>query len=94
MQQGQKNDGGDGMFVDGGGAASANGKLANQSKMARAVYDYISNTPGGSEGLNLYDIASAMGIAPEDCRREAENLMDAGVLYTTVDDDTWAMLEV
>lgn len=98
--------GGDGMFVDGGAGAggggagqqggygNANDRTAGMAPRTKMVYNYMLNAQGGGEGVTVFDMARDTGLAVDDVRRECEGLMDGGVLYTTVDDDTWAMLEV
>ncbi|KAK0629727.1 hypothetical protein B0T17DRAFT_506250 [Bombardia bombarda] len=95
--------GGDSMFVDNGyagtNAAAAgtsgagNEKLAGCTRNARVMYDFINNSPGGNEGLHLNQIASGTGLSVRDVLSAADELLGNGVVYTTIDDETWAILD-
>ncbi|OAQ86963.1 DNA-directed RNA polymerase I subunit RPA1 [Purpureocillium lilacinum] len=99
QQQGQN---GDSMFVDGGagygngataGASLANSKLADCSPAAKKVFNYINDTPGGNEGAHLNVVSSALGMSVRDVLMATEDLLQRGLIYTTVDDETWAILD-
>ncbi|KAM0261702.1 hypothetical protein ACHAQJ_002154 [Trichoderma viride] len=91
---------GDSMFVDGGdGFAGGNGgaqlpsKLSGCSGNAKRVYNYLNDTPGGNDGMHLNNLTGALGLAVRDVLTAADELLGQGLIYTTVDDETWAILE-
>ena len=90
---------GDSMFVDGGagtganGGGAMNGKLSGCSALARKMYTYMSEAPGGNEGIHLNVITNNTGMAVRDVLQGSDELLSQGLIYTTVDDETWAILE-
>lgn len=75
-----------------GGAA---GKLpATASSRARKVYECIANTPQTNEGLHMQVIASSTGMDVNDVLKAGDELQGIGLIYTTVDDHTWALLDI
>ncbi|KAL7796647.1 hypothetical protein V8C37DRAFT_372501 [Trichoderma ceciliae] len=94
------NTNGDSMFVDGGagyGAGSGGvqlpSKLSGCSGNAKKVYNYLNDTPGGNDGMHLNNLTGALGLAVRDVLTAADELLGQGLIYTTVDDETWAILE-
>lgn len=91
--------GGDGMFVDGGNAngggaaAAADSKLAGCSAQARQMFKFINDAPGMNEGVHLNVIATGTGLSSRDVLKASDELLGLGVIYPTVDDETWAILE-
>lgn len=90
--------GGDAMFVEGGGFGGAGGahhtKLSVCSRNAQAMFNLLANSPaGGNEGMHVSLIASGTGMSVSDVVAAAQELSGHGMLYNTVDDDTWAILE-
>ncbi|RKF59626.1 Replication factor A protein 2 [Erysiphe neolycopersici] len=100
---GIKNENGSGMFVDnlqGGtnahGTSMPNGlrKLpANISVTARKVYNLLSCDAQSNEGLHVSLIAQKLNMQVNDAYKAGDELLGAGAIYTTVDDETWAILE-
>jgi hypothetical protein len=93
--------GGDSMFVDGygggvkmeaGGDANS-GKLQGCGPQARKMFNFISNSPGGNEGVHMNVISSGTGMSVRDVLGAADELLGQGLVYTTIDDETWAILE-
>ena len=94
------NAGADSMFVDdagyGGGMnhhAGGATKLGNVSAEAQRLYSYMLQTPGGNEGLHLQVIGKGVGMTTREVLNAADELLGQGVIYTTIDDETWAVLE-
>lgn len=92
--------GGQGMFVDGyggGGAAQQNGggkKLSPKiSQAAKKMYAFLQSSPQNNEGLHAQTIATKMGMPVNDVFKASDELLGEGAIYTTVDDETWAILE-
>lgn len=85
-QNGQTN-GGESMKVDGKELPS------HLSPRARQVYKYLRDSPQSNEGQHVQLIASSMGLQVNDVYRAAEELMEAGLTFTTLDENTWAVLD-
>lgn len=93
---------GDSMFVDGGAGynngdgginPATNSKLANATPNARKMYAFMKNMPGGNEGAHLNVIAQGVNMPIRDVLLAADELLGQGLIYTTVDDETWAILD-
>jgi len=90
---------GDSMFVDGGAGAGAganpatSGKLSGCSTLARRMHTFMNESPGGNEGIHLNVITNSTGMSVRDVLTAADELLGLGLIYTTVDDETWAILE-
>ncbi|KAL4806773.1 hypothetical protein BDV18DRAFT_138187 [Aspergillus unguis] len=74
-----------------GGAAG--GALAGMSPAARRVYNLLKTEPQTNEGLHSQLIAAKLGLPPSDVMRAGEELINAGVIFSTVDEQTWVVLE-
>ncbi|KAK0722176.1 hypothetical protein B0T26DRAFT_800986 [Lasiosphaeria miniovina] len=91
--------GGDSMFADGGnGSSEAAGgghtaRLATVSRNGRTMFNFLHNSPGGNEGLHLNLVAQGTGLSVRDVIGAADELLGNGLVYTTVDDETWAILD-
>ncbi|KAI0447589.1 replication protein A, subunit RPA32 [Xylaria telfairii] len=87
-QQGGGGDG-DSMFVDQGDDARYRGYSAK----ARKMYDYIQRSGNPTEGIHMQVIAREAGMTIQDVMVGAEELLSHGTIYTTMDDETYAILE-
>lgn len=97
--------GGDGMFVEGGnfqdtamgGAGAGSGAVAklggNVSQSAQRLFNHMLSVPGGNEGVHLQVLSSGSGMTSREVLAAADELLGQGVIYPTVDDETWAVLE-
>ena len=90
--------GGDSLFVaqdGGGGAAPAAGgrSMAGLSAGSRKVLTFLNNSPNNNEGTNVHNIAKSLGININEVFKAGDELLGQGIIYTTVDDETWAVLE-
>ena len=95
---GQSNDaGGAGQAQNTNGATGqADGRaaeLASYSKVAQQVYKFLEQTKQGDQGIHQQVIASQLGLNTADVARAGDQLLEGGLIYTTVDDVTWALLE-
>jgi replication factor A2 len=95
---GVKAEGGDGMFVDGYGGGPVNGpptvKISSKiGPVARRVFDLLQSAPQNNEGLHVHNIAQQLSIGVNDVFKAGDELLGEGMIYTTVDDETWAVLE-
>lgn len=91
---------GQGMFVDGGygatnGAPGAVGKKLPPriSPIARKVYEFLQSTPQNNEGLHVHNISHQLNIPANEVFKAGDELLGEGLIYTTLDDETWAVLE-
>jgi replication factor A2 len=79
------------------GAASSseiNGRpLPNMTSLARRLYNALKETPQSNEGLHVQLLASQLQAGVNDIYKAAEELIGIGLIFTTVDDNTWAILE-
>jgi replication factor A2 len=66
--------------------------LPSMSNYARKVYQALKSTDA-NEGLHLQMISSITGMPPGDVGKGAEELLGTGIIFTTVDDQTWALLD-
>ncbi|KAH8629030.1 replication protein A,subunit RPA32 [Alternaria alternata] len=92
-----------------GGAAATNGAggqqqaamggsyggydLGGYNQIAKKVFQYLREAPQSNEGLNQHEIAAKLGIDTAEVARAGDDLLSGGLIYTTVDDQTWAILE-
>lgn len=86
---------GDSMFVDGGGYGTANEiqvKVAACSRTAQRLYNWMAHSPGGNEGLHINVMASGTGLSLREVMSAIEELSTQGVVYCTLDDETFAVL--
>ena len=80
----------------GGTGAATSGKMAVLSRLspaAQKIYQLMSKSNDSNEGLHQQDIAARLGMDSGAAARAGDELLEAGVIYTTVDDHTWAVLE-
>lgn len=94
---GVKAESGTGMFVDSydgaaNGAAPVKKLPAKMSAGARSVHGLLSSAPQ-NEGLHVHSIAAQLGMTSNDVFKAGDELLGEGLIYTTVDDETWAVLE-
>ncbi|KAF2030164.1 replication protein-like protein A 32 kDa subunit, partial [Setomelanomma holmii] len=82
--------------VDGAAQQQAGGgayDLAGYSQVAKKVFHHLRESPQTNEGLHQMEIAAKLGIDTADVARAGDDLLAGGLIYTTVDDQTWAILE-
>ncbi|KAA6407743.1 MAG: replication factor A2 [Lasallia pustulata] len=79
---------------NGADAGTMNGrKMPNVSPGARRVYGALKTTPQNNEGLHVQNIAATLGMQIADVMKAGDELLSHGMIFTTVDDNTWAILE-
>ncbi|KAH8593417.1 hypothetical protein B0O99DRAFT_653274 [Bisporella sp. PMI_857] len=89
----------EGLFVDNnGGATNAQapgGKILSRAvgPAGRAIYKFLAESPQGNEGLHVANIAQALGISQQEVFKGGDELLAEGCIYTTIDDETWAVLD-
>ncbi|KAK2592825.1 Replication factor A protein 2 [Conoideocrella luteorostrata] len=93
---------GDSMFVDGGGYGNemnANGggqvpsKLSGCGALAKKMFTYMNDNQAMNEGFHLNVISTSTGMSTREVLSASDELLGQGLIYTTVDDETWAILE-
>lgn len=95
---------GQGVFVDGGYGGAANGAAAGGapvgkklpprlSATAKRVYEFLQTSPQSNEGLHVHTTSANLGLPVNDVFKAGDELLSEGLIYTTVDDETWAVLE-
>ncbi|OJD15212.1 hypothetical protein AJ78_04511 [Emergomyces pasteurianus Ep9510] len=67
--------------------------LPPMSPLARRLYATMSTTPQSNEGLHVQSLASMMGLPMVEVYKAGEELLSLALIFPTVDDDTWAILE-
>lgn len=85
-----------GIEMNGGsGEGQAGGRQlpAGLSPAARRVYQCLNTADQTNEGLHMHDIASRLGMDLNEVAKGGDELLNHGMVYTTVDDHTWAILD-
>jgi replication factor A2 len=88
-------DGGYGGATNGGGAVGGAGKKlpAKISAVGRKVFNLLQSAPQNNEGLHVQQISTQLSVSMNDVFKAGDELLADGLIYTTVDDETWAVLE-
>ena len=60
---------------------------------AKQVYQTLKSSPQNNEGLHIQNIAALAKMNLADVKKAGDELMNKSLIFTTVDDDTWALLE-
>ena len=83
-----------GVSYGGGGDTTTNeGRMLHVSVAAKRVYQTLNDSPQNNEGLHVQNIAAVAGMNVADVRKAGDELLSHSMIYTTVDDDTWAVLD-
>lgn len=91
-----KAEGGDagGVGYGGGGDTGTIGRpIPNVSQAAKRVYQTLKDSPQNNEGLHVQNIAASVGMNVPDVKKAGDELLSHSMIFTTVDDDTWAVLD-
>lgn len=87
----------EGLFVDQGHSQpqqSAGRTLPGDvSATAKKVFSYLQNSPDANEGIHVNQIAAGLSLPSNEVFKAGDELLGMGVVYTTVDDETWAVLD-
>ncbi|KAL8873994.1 MAG: hypothetical protein Q9174_000619 [Haloplaca sp. 1 TL-2023] len=67
--------------------------MANVSPNARRVYQCIEQSPQSNEGIHVQNIAASLRMSVTDVMKAGDELLTQSRIFTTVDDNTWALLE-
>jgi replication factor A2 len=79
-----------------GGAGEYNEQnkaLASMSPVAKKIYQLLQLEPQDHSGLHMQVIASRLNIPVTEIARAGEEMLGAGLVFSTLDDQTWAVLE-
>jgi replication factor A2 len=71
-----------------GGAAL----LSSLTPTARKVLNCLQTSPQSNEGLHCEDIAARLGMNAAEVGKGGDELLEHGLIYPTVNDETWAIL--
>ncbi|KAK6442545.1 Replication factor A protein 2 [Oleoguttula sp. CCFEE 5521] len=77
-----------------GMSTAASAQLAGVSASARKVFECLRNSPQTNEGLHMQDIAIQVNMDVQAVMKAGEELLGNGVIYTTIDDHTWAIMDM
>jgi replication factor A2 len=61
---------------------------------ARRIHKCLMDTDQGLEGLHMQTIAMQTGLDISEVQKAGDELQGLGLIYTTVDDNTWAILDI
>lgn len=92
-QQNQGQNGADGSYSNGAAAGGQRRLPDGLSNSARRIFQCINTTPQSNEGLHMQDLASRLNIEMAEVGKAGDELLNQGLIYTTVDDQTWAILD-
>ena len=67
--------------------------MPNVSASARKVYTVLKNSPQSNEGLHVQNVAANLGMPVQEVMKAGDELLGHSLIFTTVDDNTWAVLE-
>lgn len=73
--------------------AGQNRALMSMSPLAKKIYNLLKTDPQDETGLHMQQIASKLNLPATDVARAGEELLGAGVIFSTMDEQTWAILE-
>lgn len=80
--------------VDDYNAGTMGGRpLPPMSANARRVFDLLKNEPQSNEGLHMQNIAAKLGLPSTDVIKAGDELSSASLIFSTMDEYTWAILE-
>lgn len=93
QQQQQQHNGYDAGAGAAAGAGGAKVLPARLSGAARRVYGCLNQAPQSNEGLHVHEIAGRLHMDIVEVSKAGDDLLSEGLIYTTVDDNTWAVLD-
>lgn len=67
--------------------------MGNVSANARRVFQCLKELPQSNEGLHVHNIAAHIRLPVSEVIKAGDELLEQSMIFTTVDDHTWAMLE-
>ena len=77
------------------GMTAPNGKsLPPISPNARKVFQSLNTMPQNNEGLHMQQLAAELNMSIPEVAKAGDELLSNSLIFTTVDDSTWAVLEI
>ncbi|KAL8848176.1 MAG: hypothetical protein Q9221_006784 [Calogaya cf. arnoldii] len=70
------------------------GGMPNVGPNARRVLQCLKETPQNNEGLNVQHIAASLRMPLTEVMKAGDELLTQSLIFTTVDDTTWAILDL
>ncbi|KAJ5667019.1 Nucleic acid-binding OB-fold [Penicillium longicatenatum] len=67
--------------------------LSSLSPFARDMYNLLKRESHDATGLHLQTIASRLGLPAMDIGKAGNELLNAGLIFSTLDEETWAILD-
>lgn len=80
-------------YGGGGDTGTSGAKFPNVSAAAKKVFQTLKDSPQNNEGLHVQNVAALVSMNVADVRKAGDELLSHSLIFTTVDDDTWAPLE-
>ncbi|KAH0563049.1 hypothetical protein GP486_002382 [Trichoglossum hirsutum] len=78
----------------GADAMASNGRsLPQMSPAARKVYEALRSGPQNGEGMHVHQLVNQLGMPYPEVLKAGDELLGNGSIFTTIDDETWAILE-
>ena len=77
-----------------GSAVSGTGLPPSVSMATRRVHKVLMDTEQTPEGMHMQTIAMQTGLDISEVQKAGDELQGLGLIYTTVDDNTWAILDI
>ncbi|KAI9787174.1 MAG: replication factor A protein 2 [Geoglossum umbratile] len=78
----------------GNNQTASNGRaLPQMSPAARRVYEALRSGPQNNEGVHVHQLVTQLGMPYPEVMKAGDELLGHGSIFTTVDDETWAILE-
>jgi replication factor A2 len=57
------------------------------------VFNLLNTAPQNNEGLNVQHISATLGLPMNEVFKAGDELLGLSIIYPTVDDETWGVLE-
>ncbi|OQE27656.1 hypothetical protein PENSTE_c004G00687 [Penicillium steckii] len=73
--------------------AGPNKALMSVSPLARKIYNLLKSETQDDAGMEMQHIASRISLPTMDVARAGEELLNAGIIFTTMNEHTWAILD-
>ncbi|KAG8527545.1 uncharacterized protein KY384_007697 [Bacidia gigantensis] len=77
----------------GAGGDMGGQQLPSMTPNARRVFQALKTSPQNNEGLHVQNVAAICSMNVADVMKAGEELLSNSLIFTTVDDSTWAILE-
>lgn len=68
-------------------------QLASLSMEARRVYQMLKSSPQSNEGVHVQNLAVELRLSVPEVLKAGDELSRESLIYTTIDDNTWAVLD-